>query len=88
MPTQYKAPVEDYLFVLHDVLKSETAHSLGELSREDSRAVLEQAARFFEEKWAPLDAVGDEHGCRFDNGAVTTPPGYKEGYASMCEAGW
>jgi alkylation response protein AidB-like acyl-CoA dehydrogenase len=88
MPTQYKAPVEDYLFVLHDVLKSETAHSLGEMSREDSRAVLEQAARFFEEKWAPLDAVGDEHGCRFDNGAVTTPPGYKEGYASMCEAGW
>lgn len=88
MPTQYKAPVEDYLFLLHDVLKNETAHFMGDMSREDSRAVLEQAGRFFEEKWAPLDAGGDQFGCRFDNGEVTTPPGYKEGYAAMCEAGW
>lgn len=88
MPTSYKAPVEDYLFILHEVFERETAHAMHGMSRDDTRAVLEQAARFFEQKWAPLDAVGDEHGCRLVDGAVTTPPGYKEGYAAMREAGW
>ena len=39
---------------------------------------------------APLNAVGDEHGCVFDpaNGAVTTPPGFKEAYAQFGDAGW
>ena len=88
MPTKYKAPVEDYLFILHDVLQNESARSMDEMTRDDTRAILEQAARFFEQKWAPLDAVGDEHGCRLTDGVVTTPPGYREGYAAMREAGW
>lgn len=88
MPTKYKAPVEDYLFILHDVLKNETARPLGAMMREDTSAILEQAARFFEQKWAPLDAVGDEHGCRLADGVVTTPPGYREGYAALRESGW
>ena len=88
MPTQYNAPVEDYLFILHDLLRKESAHLMGEMVRDDSRAVLEQAARFFEQRWAPLDAVGDEHGCRLTDGSVSTPPGYKEGYVAMRQAGW
>lgn len=88
MPTAYQAPVDDYLFILHDVFKEETATSLAAMSRSDTREVLEQAARFYEQKWAQLDAPGDEHGCRLDQGVVTTPPGFKEGYRDMCDAGW
>ncbi|KGG92608.1 acyl-CoA dehydrogenase family protein [Comamonas thiooxydans] len=88
MPTQYTAPVDDYLFILHDLLKEETSSLMCGMERDDSRAILEQAARFFEQKWAPLDAPGDEHGCTLKDGLVSTPPGFKEGYEALCEAGW
>ncbi|CAG9247971.1 Putative acyl-CoA dehydrogenase [Paraburkholderia unamae] len=88
MPTNYHAPVADYLFLLHDVIGPHAPHATGELSRDDTRQVLEQAARFFEEVWAPLDAPGDEQGCRLENGAVKTPSGYAAGHAAQCEAGW
>lgn len=88
MPTHYKAPVDDYVFLLHDAFRDETAAVMGDVSRDDTRQILEQAARFFEEQWAPLDAPGDEVGCKFENGVVKTPPGYKAGYAAMIEGGW
>ncbi len=88
MSTNYKAPVDDYVFLLHDVLAPTAPHALESMARDDTRQVLEQAARFFEKVWAPLDGPGDEEGCHFDNGAVRTPSGYRAGYAALCEAGW
>ncbi|MGO4325860.1 acyl-CoA dehydrogenase C-terminal domain-containing protein [Cupriavidus sp. 2TAF22] len=88
MSTTYKAPVDDYVFLLHDVIAPVAPHALGDLARDDTREVLGQAARFFEEVWAPLDGPADEQGCRFENGAVRTPDGYPAGYAALCEAGW
>ncbi|MFM0210689.1 acyl-CoA dehydrogenase C-terminal domain-containing protein [Paraburkholderia sediminicola] len=84
----YKAPVADYLFLLHDVIGPGAPHALADLSRDDTRQVLEQAARFFEEVWSPIDGPGDELGCRFENGSVQTPAGFQAGYAAQCEAGW
>ena len=37
---------------------------------------------------APLNRVGDLEGCKWDNGVVTTPTGFKEAYKQYCEAGW
>ncbi|HRO60540.1 MAG TPA: acyl-CoA dehydrogenase C-terminal domain-containing protein [Burkholderiaceae bacterium] len=88
MPTNYRAPVDDFVFLLHDVIAPEAPHAIGDLTREDTREVLQQAARFFEEVWAPLDAPADEQGCRLENGKVSTPDGYASGYAALCEAGW
>lgn len=88
MSTKYKAPVDDYVFLLHDVIAPAAPHALGELTREDTQQVLEQAARFFEEVWAPLDGPADEEGCHFEHGTVRTPAGYQAGYAALCEAGW
>ncbi|SCU75774.1 putative acyl-CoA dehydrogenase [Cupriavidus necator] len=88
MSTKYKAPVDDYVFLLHDVIAPIAPHALGDLERDDTRQVLEQAARFFEEVWAPLDAPADEEGCHFEDGVVRTPAGYPAGYAALCEAGW
>ena len=31
---------------------------------------------------------GDEEGCRFDNGQVFTPTGFKEAYKQFVEGGW
>jgi butyryl-CoA dehydrogenase len=35
-----------------------------------------------------LNAVGDRHGTPFKDGAVTTPPGWKDAYRSWAAAGW
>jgi butyryl-CoA dehydrogenase len=37
---------------------------------------------------APLNQVGDRHGSSFKDGAVTTPPGWKETYHAWTDAGW
>ncbi|MDA7415449.1 acyl-CoA dehydrogenase family protein [Xenophilus arseniciresistens] len=52
------------------------------------RQVLEEAGRFVGEVVAPLNRTGDEIGCRFDNGAVVSPPGFKEAYQAFWQAGW
>jgi 3-(methylsulfanyl)propanoyl-CoA dehydrogenase len=50
--------------------------------------VLTEAGRFAAEVIAPLNRVGDRHGTPFKDGAVTTPPGWKEAYAGWCSGGW
>lgn len=53
-------------------------------------AVLEEGARFAQSVLAPLNAVGDREGCRYDpeTGAVATPRGFADAYARYVEAGW
>jgi 3-(methylthio)propanoyl-CoA dehydrogenase len=51
--------------------------------------ILEEAARFFEEQFAPLNRVGDvQHSRRNDDGSVTTPDGFGKAYRRYVEAGW
>jgi alkylation response protein AidB-like acyl-CoA dehydrogenase len=89
---QYTAPQRDIRFVLHELLEAEREFSeLGvhtELTRELMDQVLEQAAKFCEEVLFPLNQSGDQQGCRFEAGTVTTPRGFKEAYRAFCEAGW
>ena len=89
----YRAPLRDIRFVLFDLLDAEALFArLGyaEASRELIDAVLEEGARFSQSVLAPLNRVGDEHGCRLDpaTGEVTTPPGFRDAYAQFVEAGW
>ena len=93
MSSRYSAPLSDIRFALFDVLKmDQQAQALGfeEANRDLMDAVLDEAARFSETVLAPLNAVGDREGCRFDpaTGAVTTPPGFREAYAQYVENGW
>lgn len=90
MPT-YKAPVEDYLFVLHDLLRVQDLDDLAgfsELTIDLTRPVLEGLAQFCEDVWQPLNQSGDEEGCRLENGTVRTPKGFADAYKQYCEAGW
>ena len=91
MPS-YKAPLREYRFLLKDVLELERYANLPSFSDAPLDLidqVLEEGAKFCEEVLAPLNKVGDEHGCtRADDGSVTTPPGFKEAYAQLVEAGW
>ena len=91
--SHYKAPLTDLRFALHDVLKAESlfaAMGLEDANAELIDAVLEEAGRFSNTVLAPLNAVGDQTGCKLDTatGEVTTAPGFKEAYAQFIEGGW
>jgi alkylation response protein AidB-like acyl-CoA dehydrogenase len=89
----YQAPLHDIRFALHDVLGAEALFArLGftEATGDIIDAVLDESARFTETVLAPLNRVGDEVGCGYDQatGAVTTPPGFKQAYAQFVDGGW
>ena len=87
----YRAPVEDYRFLLNEVLELEKHRDLpgfADLSPDLVDDILGNAGKFCEEVLQPLNQTGDEEGCHFQNGTVTTPKGFKEAYKAYSEAGW
>ena len=88
----YHAPLRDIRFVLTELLKSERHYARLEgcepLPPELLDAVTGAAAMFAEQVVAPLARVGDEQGCRFDDGSVSTPGGFKEAFRLYGEGGW
>ncbi|MDB5511137.1 MAG: acyl-CoA dehydrogenase, partial [Enterovirga sp.] len=87
----YRAPVAEMAFVMRHVAGMDAAIAdglYGDLSAELVESVLEEAGRFANDVIAPLNAVGDRHGTPLADGAVTTPPGWKEAYKAWTDAGW
>jgi alkylation response protein AidB-like acyl-CoA dehydrogenase len=87
----YQSPVADILFSLEHVagLDAEISAGLfGELDWETVASVIGEAGRFATEAIAPLNRVGDLQGARYENGRVTSPPGFREVYKHWAEAGW
>ena len=91
MPS-YKAPVENVLFLLNDVLRFQShGNALGyaDVSPELIEQVLSEGAKLCEEALQPLNQMGDAVGCvRHDDASVTTPPGFKAAYDAFAEGGW
>ncbi len=86
----YSAPVKDIKFILQKVLKIHDSEipGYGELDNEYLNAILEEASKISSEVLAPLNAIGDKHGCSFENGIVYTPPGFKEAFNQLKDGGW
>lgn len=90
--SEYKVPTRDMQFVLFELFQYEN-HYKSLPGCEDAtpdlvKAIIEECAKFCENVLAPLNAVGDAEGCRWHNGEVTTPTGFKEAYQQYVEAGW
>ncbi|MFY9960886.1 acyl-CoA dehydrogenase C-terminal domain-containing protein [Pseudomonas sp.] len=89
----YKAPLRDMRFVLNEVFEVSTLWAqlpgLAEaVDEETALAVLEEAGKVTGKSIAPLSRSGDEEGCHWDNGAVSTPAGFIEAYKTYAEGGW
>ncbi|RMD64554.1 MAG: acyl-CoA dehydrogenase [Alphaproteobacteria bacterium] len=88
----YAAPLEDIRFGLYDLWDYEARVAAlpgyEDASRDVVDAVLEEAAKLCVNELLPLNRSGDEEGCRFENGIVRTPSGFKEAYRTFADGGW
>ncbi|MCC5958689.1 MAG: acyl-CoA dehydrogenase C-terminal domain-containing protein [Rhodobacteraceae bacterium] len=89
MPS-YAAPTKDLNFVLHDFLKISSSEIPGynDLDQEFTSAILDEAAKLAEGAMAPLNSIGDQQGCRLENGVVRTPEGFKAAFEQVKAGGW
>ena len=89
--SEYKAPLRDMHFVLHELAGlAEIAKLPGceEINAELVDQILEQSAKFASGVLSPLNKPADKEGSKWDKGKVTTPKGFKEAYRQFVEAGW
>ncbi len=89
---QYVAPLRDMQFVLHELLdvQTELNHlpTHAGLDADTINQALSEAGKFCAEVLFPLNRNGDEEGCTYHDGHVTTPKGFKEAYQQFIQAGW
>jgi alkylation response protein AidB-like acyl-CoA dehydrogenase len=88
----YKAPVEDVVFLLGDVLGYERFGNLpgfADAPMDMVEAILGEGAKLCEQVFQPVNKSGDLEGCtRHADGRVTTPKGFREAYKAYVEGGW
>ena len=88
----YAAKEKDADFLMNQVFNVQQNWSqieaYQEFSEELVRAVVAEGGRLATTVMAPLNEVGDAHGCQLNDGEVTTPPGFKEAFAQITEGGW
>jgi alkylation response protein AidB-like acyl-CoA dehydrogenase len=88
----YKAPVNDTLFVLNDVLGLERYGNLqgfADATPDMIEAIIGEAAKVAEEALFPINLSGDREGCtRNDDGTVSVPKGFKQAYDQYVQGGW
>lgn len=87
----YNPPIRDIQFVLHEVLEAETLSKLEgyeDVSSDLLDQIIEEGGKLCSEVLFPLNLSGDQEGCTYENGTVTTPAGFKDAYKTFTEGGW
>jgi alkylation response protein AidB-like acyl-CoA dehydrogenase len=88
----YKAPVRDLKFVLNEVFAAEQLLAgmpgTADVNEDLINSVLEEGGKVAEGLLAPLNRQGDEIGCRFENGRVITPDGFRDAFRTFAQGGW
>jgi len=87
----YKANLRDLSFLLFEQFHLEELvgkEPFGNWGKDEVLAVLEEAYGWAQKYLGPINSVGDEVGCKLENGNVKTPPGFKEAWKELFKAGW
>jgi 3-(methylthio)propanoyl-CoA dehydrogenase len=89
--SSYNAPIRDMQFVMKELAGMDAVAALPgceDASADLVDAVLEEANKFASGVLAPLNRLGDTQGARWNDGVVTTTPGWKDAYTQFAESGW
>ncbi len=81
---EFHAPVDDIIFTLNAL----GAKDLPDWDENLAQELAGHFANFAQTVLAPLNSSGDLQGCRFENGRVAMPDGFKAAYQSLAEDGW
>jgi len=87
----YVTPLQDFRFALKalagldDILK---LPGFEEVTPDLVDAILDENARFVEQAIVPLNVPGDQQPPRWEDGRVTTTPGFRQGFADYAASGW
>lgn len=90
MPQPYQVPVDDYAFLFRDAFGVDLLARAtgGELTADDGVQIVTAAGEVAAQALAPLEAVGDREGARWEQGRVRLPEGFADAYRTLVEAGW
>src|SRR5512135_3191142 len=87
----YKANLRDDIFLLFEQFHIEELVGKAPFAnwgKDEIIAVLEQGYEWTQQHLGPLNASGDEQGCKLENGQVKTPAGFPAAWKALFEAGW
>ncbi len=89
---RYTPPLRDMQFVMHELLDVEstlkTLPPYADTSRDLIEQVLDEGGKFCSEVLFPLNRSGDEEGCHWNDGEVTTPAGFRDAWEQFKAGGW
>jgi len=87
----YAPPLQDYRFALKELANLDEILALpgfDEVTPDLVEAILEENARFHTEVIAPLNKTGDTQPPVWQDGSVTTTPGFAQAFAAYAAGGW
>ncbi len=88
---RYKADLREMKFRLYEQFNLRELLGVDRFEDWDEEAcnmVLDEVYAFVQDKIGPTNSVGDKHGCTLVDGKVKTPPGFKEAWDALNEAGY
>jgi alkylation response protein AidB-like acyl-CoA dehydrogenase len=89
---QYSAPERDAHFLLFEVFQTQELWqripAFADFSEDLVQAVVAEGARIAGQVIAPTNQVGDEEGCTWNDGDVTTPAAFKPAFNELAAGGW
>ncbi|MGE8617450.1 MAG: acyl-CoA dehydrogenase N-terminal domain-containing protein, partial [Achromobacter spanius] len=87
----YVTPLQDFRFTLKELAGLDDILKLpgfDDVTPDLVDAILEENGRFVEQAVAPLNVPGDTHPPVWNDGQVTTTPGYAQGFKDYAAGGW
>ena len=88
---RYHADLRDFRFLFFEQFDLPAVLGKGPYQQwgaDECHMVLDEVYRFVCDVTGPLNAQGDQQGCRIENGRVITPDGFKDAWDKLFEAGW
>jgi phosphorylcholine metabolism protein LicD len=88
---QYIADRRDVDFVLHEQMQAgdlSKYERFGEFNKKSIDMIISEARKLAIKEILPTNKLGDQEGCKFENGKVTVPESFHKAYELLKEGEW